>query len=199
MSSLIGFLETYNGAVTAVATVFICAFTFALVCVTNRQAKLTREAINLSNKEFTATHRPRIVIRFIHGPFHDEDGREFIRITFANIGDTEATIYAVGGDLARRNRQSGDWRPPGLDTEPKEISPIALLSGERYEHTITAKKPVSDLDLFGDITDTFELCAVGAVRYRDGNGITRETAFFRIWHEGEGFKVSKNDQGEYQD
>ncbi len=36
-----GFLADHNGAVTAVATVFIAAFTIVLALVTGRQARLT--------------------------------------------------------------------------------------------------------------------------------------------------------------
>jgi hypothetical protein len=51
---VIGFLQTYNGAVTAVATVAIGAFTLSLVCVTNRQAKLTRVGIEIAQKSAAA-------------------------------------------------------------------------------------------------------------------------------------------------
>jgi hypothetical protein len=50
-----------------------------------------------------------------------------------------------------------------------------------------------------DATGTYELCAVGCVRYEDGNGRTRETAFFRTNRGGEGFEASKNKEEEYED
>src|SRR6266496_910438 len=53
-------LERHNGAVTAVATVFIGVFTWVLACVSGRQARLTRESIELAREEFIATHRPKI-------------------------------------------------------------------------------------------------------------------------------------------
>jgi hypothetical protein len=49
---VIDFLQTYNGAVTAAATVAIGAFTLVLVFVSNRQAKLTKEAIIIDKRAF---------------------------------------------------------------------------------------------------------------------------------------------------
>src|SRR5208282_16065 len=53
---------------TAGATAVIALFTIVLVLVTNRQARLTRESIELANKEFNTTHRPRIRVRAISYP-----------------------------------------------------------------------------------------------------------------------------------
>ena len=50
--AIIDFLQTYNGAVTAVASVLIGLFTGVLARVTGRQARLTRESIDLARKEF---------------------------------------------------------------------------------------------------------------------------------------------------
>lgn len=192
-------LQVYNGAVTAAATVLIAAFTVILARVSRKQASLTRESIDLARQEFIATHRPRLIVRFIQGPFYDDEGVEFAWVTFANVGDTTATIYEVGSDLARRNKRSGEWRPPGIDASPKPIDPVTLDSGDRYVIKVTAKKPISDIDIFGDAMDTYELCALGAVRYRDRNNLTRETAFFRISGDRKSFKMSGDQVDEYQD
>lgn len=56
--NIVSFLQTYSGAVTAVATVFIATFTVVLACVTNRQAKLTKsiaDAALLSTEAAQAT------------------------------------------------------------------------------------------------------------------------------------------------
>ena len=68
ISGAFDFLQAYNAAITALATVAIGVFTYFLVRVTNRQARLTRKAIELGTKEFVATHRPKIRIRYIEGP-----------------------------------------------------------------------------------------------------------------------------------
>lgn len=76
--AIIDFLQTYNGAVTAVASVLIGLFTGVLARVTGRQARLTRESIDLARKEFISTRRPHVIVRFIQGPFEDAESRQFI-------------------------------------------------------------------------------------------------------------------------
>jgi hypothetical protein len=85
-------------------------------------AQKTSEALaRLAREEFIATHRPHVIVRFLQGPFHDDDGYEFYWATFANVGETAAIITEIGGDLARRNTESGVWRMPGLDASPKPV------------------------------------------------------------------------------
>jgi hypothetical protein len=84
---IIGFLQMYNGAVTAVATVFIGVFTWVLACVTGRQARLTRASIELVRNEFISTHRPRIILRDVCMG----SGREVFYM-LVNRGGTKATV-----------------------------------------------------------------------------------------------------------
>jgi hypothetical protein len=196
--AVIDFLEKYNGAVTAIATVFIGVFTYVLARVTNRQAKLTREGIELTRKEFVATHRPRVIIRFIQGPFVSDDNRQFIWVIVANIGDSATDIEEFGGDLARR--RGTHWLTPGAAGDPKRIEPITLMSGQRHVFTVTAKRPYGDAEIFSDATGASELCAFGAIRYRDDNDVLRETGYFRVYDsERDAFLPSKDESEEYQD
>jgi hypothetical protein len=185
--------------ITAIATVVIAAFTCALFISTREQGKLTFQALGLSRKEFIATHRPRVIVRFIQGPFDDAEGHQFIWVTIVNIGVNPATVEAFGCDLARRNHMR-QWVIPGLDASPKAIPPIILISGQRHTFLVTAKNPFTDNEKFADARGAQQLCAVGAIRYTDGNGIVRETGFFRTFDKSsEAFVASKNDEEEYQD
>jgi len=191
-------LQTYNGAVTAFATFWIAVFTVVLAFVTRRQAILTRKGIELANAEFIATHRPKIIVRFIQGAFYEGiDEHQFVWITIANIGETRAVIEAIGGDLARRI--GNEWLPPGLDAYAKPIAPITLESGQRHVFKVQARTPTTDATIFQEATQNVELCAVGVIQYRDGNGRLLETAFLRIDSGPEGFVPSKNPEDEYQD
>jgi hypothetical protein len=96
------------------------------------QARLTTDALNLARQEFVANHRPRVILRYIQGPFENEEGHQFVWVTFVNIGANTATIEAFGADLAKRWADTDDWASPGLDAEPKEISPIVLACGQRH-------------------------------------------------------------------
>lgn len=195
---LVGFLQTYNAAVTAVATFAIGVFTALLVWVTNRQARLTRDSIELANKEFLATHRPRIIVRFIQGPFQDEDGLDFVWITLVNKGETDGTIVAVGRDLARRKGR-GCWLPPGVSIEPRSFTPTTLASGDRLVIKATAHSPMGEEQIFDEAFQPSELCAVGCIQYRDGNERLLETGFLRTYDGQRNFLPSDNPEDEYQD
>lgn len=203
-TAVLDFLEKYNGALTAVATAFIAAFTIVLARVTGKQARLTTDALNLARQEFVAVHRPRVVLRYIQGPFENEEGRQFIWVSFANIGTNTAVIEAFGADLAKRSIDTGEWLPPGLDAGPNEISPIALKCGQRYVFAVTAMKVPDtevEMQIFREAVSDYQLCAVGVIRYKDGNGVARDTGFFRVLSaDGKRFIVSEHDSGmEYQD
>jgi hypothetical protein len=88
-----------------------------LARVTGREARLTTDALNLARQEFVANHRPRVILRYIQGPFENEERRQFIWVTFVNIGANTATIEAFGADLARRWADTENWALPGVDAE----------------------------------------------------------------------------------
>jgi hypothetical protein len=204
VSAVLDFLEKYNGALTAVATACIAAFTIVLARVTGKQARLTTDALNLARQEFVATHRPRIILRYIQGPFETEEGHQYIWVSFVNIGANTAIIEAFGADLAKRWDDTYDWAIPGLDAAPNEISPIVLTCGQRHVFTVTARgAPDKELELqiFREAVSDYQLCAVGVIRYKDGNGVARDTGFFRVLDdEGRSFVLSEHDsEMEYQD
>jgi hypothetical protein len=67
---------------------------------------------------------------------------------------------------------------------------------------VTAKTPAnSDNAIFKDAIGGHQLCAVGVIRYRDGNGVARDTGFFRVLDDqGDSFVLSEHDsEMEYQD
>lgn len=150
-------------------------------------------------REFIATHRPRIIVRFIQGPFFEGvNERQFVWVTNANIGETRAIVEAIGSDLARRVGRGG-WLPPGLAADAKPVKRTTLESGERMIIRVQASAPTTDADIFQEATQEVELCAVGVVKYRDGNGRLLETAFLRVDRGPDGFIPSKNREDEYQD
>jgi hypothetical protein len=173
---------------TAVSTSIIAAFTVVLVGVSYSQSRLIRKSIELTKSEFIATHRPRIIVRLVQGPFVEADAKpQFVWVTIANIGVTKATVLEWGADLARRKGRN--WITPGLDAGPKVIDPIVLVSGRRHSFTVAAKIPYDDAQIFSDVFDDLadsadkaELCAVGVIRYADESNIVRETGFFRVYH-----------------
>jgi hypothetical protein len=176
------FVGAHGVAITALASLVIAAFTGTLWIATSRQGQLTLNSLELARKEFISTHRPRVIVRFIQGPMNDANGNEFVSVTIVNVGGSPATIDAVGADRARRNSR-GEWAPPGLNATPKNIHPVSLISGQRHTFNVTAKTPSADPETAADTLNGHELCVVGAVNYMDGNRVSRETGFFRIYDE----------------
>lgn len=197
------FVDNHNGAVTVIATVFICFFTFVLAIITRRQAILTRESINLARDEFVATHRPRIIVRFIATSYLN--GHQSVDVHVVNIGESAATIRELGCGLARRKER--DWLTRGITGDPKQVDPIVLVSGERHVFEKAASITYADAEIFGDAIDgtgderrTIETCAFGSIRYTDETGIERETGFFRVYDpSSEKFIASQDPGEEYQD
>jgi hypothetical protein len=189
------FLDAHGAAINTLATIFIAAFTATLWVSTHLLWKAGRDQIKLAREEFIATHRPRVIVRFIQGPFH-ENGvyDEFVWVTIANIGETKATIIELGCDLARRTDRNA-WVYPGLQAAPKPISPIFLESGARHTFKVRAHIPEAMIFTHAD----YELCVVGCIRYKDDNGRRLETGFLRINSGPEGFLPSKNPEDDYQD
>jgi hypothetical protein len=58
----IDFLQTYNGAVTAAATVFIAVFTVVLSIVSRRQAILTRDSVRIAERALTTAERAFVFV-----------------------------------------------------------------------------------------------------------------------------------------
>jgi len=194
---IVGWIRDPNN-LTAISTFIIAAFTIVLAWVGYCQSRLIRRSIDLARQEFVATHRPRILVRFVQGPFYDENGLEFVWVTLVNVGETDATIVAMGHDLAKRKGRGG-WLPPGLGADAKTVTPITLVSGQRLTIDAKAQVPTGDKEIFIDVMEEPELCAVGCIQYRDGNGRLLETGFLRI-HDGHGnFLPSNNPEDEYQD
>src|SRR5262245_32237680 len=53
--------------VTMLATIAIAGFTATLWWTTRNMMAATRDAVEIASKEFIATHRPRIIVRFMQG------------------------------------------------------------------------------------------------------------------------------------
>src|ERR1700730_2544039 len=60
------FFEAHDGAVTAVATIFIAIFTVVLSIVTNRQARLTRESIKIAQQAMINVELAYISVRSVY-------------------------------------------------------------------------------------------------------------------------------------
>ncbi len=151
-------LNINTGAITALATIAVAAFTLTLWLVTNNQVRLARE-------EFTATHRPRLRIRGIQ----KDRGGAFIEIT--NVGESPAIITGVRGVFGRKDGIRWATERPNLlaNVKPLEKSQQILAAGESRGFCVSATEP-------GSSTDGY-LVLAGVIQYADANKIKRATGF----------------------
>ncbi len=196
LASLFGLLQTFNGAVTAVASVAVAIFTIVLSCVTARQARLTRDAVNLARQEFIATHRPRVIVRDISEPWFDANKIECAEITMMNVGETRATVTGFDARIV----QYGPVQQIAITPNPQPIERLTLAAGERATRVVRSETPLSEQDLF-EAPET-NIAVFGEIVYVDDNGVERRTGFFRTrprLGDGHPFAARKDDPREYQD
>jgi hypothetical protein len=199
VTAVLDFLETYNGAVTAVATIFIAVFTIVLARVTGRQARLSREAINLARSEFIATHRPRIVLKEVS--FVDSQ----IHYMLVNTGDTKATVIEswifdelVFEQAIRPLRSSGHDDLERLTFEGGEVRDL-IYRPVNAAYMMTPNLKGIGTDDRPPMIDA-RVYFTGAILYSDDAGICRRTVFRRQWvDDRKGFVRLVDPDQEYAD
>jgi hypothetical protein len=183
------FIEENNGTLTALATIAIAAFTLTLWRATTEQGRLTRDSIELGNREFAATHRPRIRVAYIKlGQLQSEQAAT-AEIWAINIGDGDAEIFELGVDIfVRRIDMAGTASSfVATPTRYSGIPPIA--PGQQANINIKGSKSLSSGEIAGitgspntGVEPWLHLCAVGTIHYLDANRTHRLTSFFRIYN-----------------
>ena len=194
--STVDFLQQYNGAVTAVATILIGVFTLVLAIVTSRQAKLTREAIDLSRREFNASHRPRISVRAFESFSQLDIAARFI---YYNEGDSDAHIFEIGARIIR-------VYPPLTGGIMIDIEHVDEILGSGVDGTRKVKSTFShpnqvNLDNVAATPGTAPqptIFLIGRIKYRDSLGVNRQTGFCRQLDAAHSRWFIPNDTGGYE-
>jgi hypothetical protein len=110
----LAFVDFHNGGVTAVATVFIAAFTIVLALVTRRQARLTQIAAEATQKAATVAERalldverPHVLIENLrmHGFRMTEDERQQ---HFA-VGDFSPSVFPRVTFVIKNHGKPSGW------------------------------------------------------------------------------------------
>ena len=185
-------LESHNGAITAIATIFIAIFTTALAVSTKRLWEITKKSVDLATEEFTAIHRPKITIRSCKFSTINTTGDHKYSCKFQciNSGELPAYIIEIGTRLINRDvcYTTGD-REIIFD---KNSSINEILASGAARIYFTSKDFDSDLIK----TNWF---FVGYIKYsdREDGGIIRETGFCRKW-EPESMTWIKDNNEEYE-
>jgi hypothetical protein len=196
--TVLDFLEKYNGALTAVATVFIAIFTIVLAIVTGRQARLTRQAINLARSEFISTHRPRVRIRNValENPLPPERRRWYVfepgqavqgHLYVGNVGGSEAKITSSHCRVFWTKEPLPMERPYENETGNNFLGNTNLAAGASTIGTFYSIELIQDqAHAVGLGRDGWKLYVMGWVDYLDTNQTPRRTSFCREYRVLEG-------------
>ncbi|HUZ62165.1 MAG TPA: hypothetical protein VMU82_00470 [Acetobacteraceae bacterium] len=138
-------MQTYNGAVTAVATVFIGVFTCVLARVTRRQGKLTEGAVkaasrsaDIAEKALTDLERPYLYI-LCDGTFAYEGESLYVGYDVVNHGKSAAIVEDVVDNLAPSHTGEPE---AGLHFEyTHPLSLRRVLGPGEHRHAIRVKPP----------------------------------------------------------
>jgi hypothetical protein len=180
--SVINFLRTYNGAVIAVATVFIGVFTFVLARITGRQAKLTRESIELARDEFLSSHRPEIIVHSVELAFDVVNGTDEAtagaQVIYVNKGRTPATVVDIRARITRRTFPLRTGIPI-MDTVP--VPGFKMPSGGKGYVRVTSKYRLEHERVVqqSEPSPRGFVVLMGVIVYTDARSARRETGFCR--------------------
>ncbi len=180
------FVDENNGTLTALATIAIAGFTLTLWRATTKQAELTRDTIALGNREFVATHRPKLILREAFSPITDPlESRITITYTIANVGASDCwmTEAHIGLELIREIAYPMFVMPPDMSF-PNNVPFIGrIVAGEHRRLTFVDPVQVWDQDHRHrwDAQQEAGLHFVGRITYIDtpGSNIRRQMAFRR--------------------
>jgi hypothetical protein len=199
-SIAIHLLDRHNGTVSAAATVAICGLTAGLLWTTEKQARLTREAVNLARAEFTAAHPPKLVLREVV-----MEADWVIAYTLANVGSSPATVleswvlaeYPSIGQPARNPRSAGYDDLGRLTFAPGEIKDLTYTMDRELSRCLD----FPNADRLNPNRQTLfpnNLHFAGAILFEDAQHVLRRTVFRRQWiHALRRFGPSPEPESEY--
>jgi hypothetical protein len=166
--------------------IFTCLLTFSTIGLWTA----TRAALQLTRKEFVATHRPRLRLR--RPRLHLDLLPVRVDFIVANVGETPAHMKRA--EITICLRDSG-----GNEHIPSITSPTL--------RTIAAGESILDAVQSSEITyeEEFELWAGGRVEirgvidYTDDGGIERQTGFWRVYDpETKRFRRQEHSDPDYE-
>jgi hypothetical protein len=189
-----------EGRVTAISTVVIAIFTGTLFFATFGQLGQLKKSIDLASAEFNATHRPKLVVRYIHMTTIDprvETANRKIEVAFTieNIGQSGASVRQSYVGFCFIHYGSMLPMPPEYYRFGK--SP---LDGKSFAAGQTQPFAISSEYSIGDLTEKsfgWHQYFVGWVEYVDTLGNARTLRFCREHHMGNS-RFTKVDDPEYE-
>lgn len=183
------FVDKHNGSLALIATFAIAAFTLTRWLATSRNARLTRESIELARDEFIADKRPRLRVRNVvvrpasvtgYYPtlFHP---KQFVggQCYIANHGGTDAIIVEAHCEVFWTNIPLPMQRPyEGKNAAIRStIPPGGSLPFPFQSDRPLGERESDDIKSGGNC----QIYVLGWVEYDDLRGVRRRTAFCRMY------------------
>ena len=193
-------------------TGFLSLVTFGLWIFTALQWRTTRRAvqqsakgIDLANKTYIASHRPRIVIRglFMVPPNPSSPNSARLSFIIANVGDTDAEVVNFKFFLLFRGDDDSVEMPIVRTEEAKQPS-FKLVVGEEFRWygncEMNAAKFINATNRAVHDQETLsELEFRGTTSFKDWGGNLRHTSFHRSYDfKHRRFNRIENSEFEYQ-
>jgi hypothetical protein len=142
-----------------------------------RTVQAAKEASELGNKEFIATHRPKLIVcglDFVGGA--DDEKPLYVSFRYVNAGDSVAKIKTIGTKLIHDPKPS---IASGLEFRDQTITPPIEVESGRHGFRLTVDTLDTPDYIFSDATEAKTLICVGYIVYTDGNGADRQMGFCR--------------------
>jgi len=194
------FLDTHNGAFTALATLAVAAFTFTLWRSTKGMLATTNNSINLARDEFISTHRPKLIVRQFQIDPVTPGNPITIHFAMVNIGSTEARPRLLGCQIALWNVQGNYFEAPGINATQDEINVPPIAGGQRVSWRMVSTFPVTPQQIGLIQSGSLLIQILGEITYKDGLNRQRRTGFRRSYDRlTDKFIPSPNSEEEYQD
>ena len=164
------------------ADAWVAIFTLTLTASTIGLWWATHDALELSRREFIASHRPHLRVRLVRIDEPEVGHPMTVRFIVSNVGYSEAKSVTAKVNLQILKVLPDKW---GLSNQPSAFLGSvnvaeALAPGQRSEvELITGTKPDADWGVRAKLVQGW-VHVHGEICYRDNNGISRITAFYRF-------------------
>lgn len=178
--------------VSAIAAIIIAWFTIVLARATtgmlnaaSEQGRLTQKSIDLARDEFSATHRPEVIVhnfQVFRKTFGEEEaiGARFVVV---NSGTSDATILDIAGTIFRTAYLRPSSSMPSIGYAGRSLKSGEFLNEVEISGTPPDTAEVDFEAGFGSpsAAGDAKLWCIGRIVYADTQGRRRETGFCRSY------------------
>jgi hypothetical protein len=140
-------------------------------------ANAAEKATNLARQEFTATHRPKIIVYDVDVKLPGEASLRHVHFRYVNAGDTDAFVTSIASRVLWTSKS---MVPANIEFSTHDAidAPIHVPSGNNGFAITPDTVDFVTLVRSGRGGHDIAYC-VGAIVYRDTNDIERRTGFCR--------------------